>query len=271
MDDMRSGAATGALASCEPTSEWRSYYAVPLVAKGKVKGVLEVFSCAPLKPNQEWLDFLETMAGQAAIAVDNAELFEDLQRSNAELVLAYDMTLEGWSRTMDHRDKETEGHTQRVTEMSVRLAGTMGMGDDELMHLRRGALLHDIGKVGIPDSVLLKPGPLSEDEWVIMRQHALYAFHLLSPIPYLRRALDIPHYHHEKWDGTGYPRGLKGEEIPIAARVFAVVDVYDALTSDRPYRAAWPRAKVLEYIREQSGKHFDPQVAAAFLNESSVE
>ena len=180
--------------------------------------------------------------------------------------VAYDSTLEGWSRALDLRDKETEGHTQRVTEMCMRLARALHMDEDELVQVRRGALLHDIGKMGVPDSVLLKPGALNEEEWAIMRKHPEYAYQLLSPIAYLQPALDIPYCHHEKWDGTGYPRGLKGEQIPLTARVFAVVDVWDALRSDRPYRPAWPDAQVWEYICSGSGTHFDPHVVEEFLN-----
>jgi len=242
-----------------------TYHGVPLIAKGQVKGVLEVFHRAPIDPDQEWLDFLETLAGQAAIAIDNSTLFDNLQRSNFELSLAYDTTLEGWAKALELRDMETEGHTRRVTEMTLRLARAMGMSEAELVHVRRGALLHDIGKIGIPDSILRKPGPLTEEEWDIMRQHPVYAYEMLLPIAHLRPALDIPYYHHEKWDGTGYPRGLKGRQIPLAARVFAVVDVWDALLSGRPYRPAWPEEKATEYIREQAEKHFDPQVAEAFM------
>ena len=165
------------------------------------------FHRTPLAAGPDWLSLLETLAGQAAIAIDNAQLFDDLQRSNIDLTLAYDATIEGWSRALDLRDKETEGHTQRVTEMTVRLARAMGIADAELVHIRRGALLHDIGKMGVPDSILLKPGPLTDEEWVIMRQHPQLAYDMLSPIAYLRPALDIPYCHHEKWDGTGYPRG----------------------------------------------------------------
>ena len=242
-----------------------AYYGVPLIAKGRVKGVLEIFHRSPLKTGHDWTDFLETLAGQAAIAIDNAELFNDLQRSNIELSLAYDTTLEGWSRALDLRDRETEGHTQRVTEITERLARTADIPDTELVHLRRGALLHDIGKMGIPDQILLKPGPLTDEEWRIMRRHPQYAYEMLSPITFLRRAIDIPYCHHERWDGTGYPRGLKGEQIPLAARLFSVVDVWDALCSDRPYRVAWPEEKVRQYIRELSGKAFDPQVVDAFF------
>jgi len=243
-----------------------AYYAVPLVAKGQVKGVLDIFHRQPLEPDEEWVDFLETLAGQAAVAIDNAALFDGLQRSHIELALAYDTTLEGWTRALDLRDKETEGHTQRVTQMTLRLARAMGIPESELPHIYRGALLHDIGKMGIPDSILLKPGPLTPEEWEVMRRHPVYAYELLSPIAYLKPSLDIPYCHHEKWDGSGYPRGLKGEEIPLAARIFSVVDVWDALRSARPYRPAWPEEKVVEYIREQAGKHFDPRVVDTFLS-----
>lgn len=241
-----------------------SYFAAPLISKGQIKGVLEAFHRTCLEPSTEWLDFLETLAGQAAIAVDNASLFSDLQRSNTELSLAYDTTIEGWSCALDLRDKETEGHTNRVTELTVRLACEMGIQDSDLVHVRRGSLLHDIGKMGIPDSILLKPGPLTDEEWVIMRKHPVYALELLSKIPYLRPALDIPYYHHEKWNGTGYPAKLKGEAIPLVARVFAIADVWDALRSDRPYRPGWPKEKARKHILDQSGEHFDPQVVEVF-------
>ena len=242
-----------------------SYIGVPLIAKGQLKGVLEICQRTRLDPTSEWFEFLETMAGQAAIAIDNAQLFEGLQRSNLELSLAYDATIEGWSRAMDLRDKETEGHTQRVTELTVQLAQAMGMSDEQIVHIRRGALLHDMGKLGVPDQILLKPGKLNDDEWMIMRQHPQYAYDMLSAIDYLRPALDIPYCHHEKWDGTGYPRGLKGQQIPMAARLFAIVDVWDALTSARPYREAWSKDRVLEHIQSGSGTHFDPAVVELFV------
>jgi putative nucleotidyltransferase with HDIG domain len=241
-----------------------AYYAVPLLAKGKVQGVLEVFNRTSLQADSDWLDFLETLAGQAAIAIDNSALFDELQKSNVDLSRAYDTTLDGWSRALDLRDKETEGHSARVTEMTLRLARFMGFSEESLTHVRRGALLHDIGKMGIPDSILLKPGPLTDEEWVIMKMHPVYAVELLSPIEYLRPALDIPYCHHEKWDGSGYPRGLSGEQIPLAARIFALVDVWDALRSDRPYRAAWTLERVREHVRAGSGSHFDPAVVEAF-------
>jgi HD-GYP domain-containing protein (c-di-GMP phosphodiesterase class II) len=242
-----------------------AYYAVPLVSKGHLEGVLEIFHRAPLAPDPEWMEFLETLAGQAAIAIENVSLFNDLQRSTSDLILAYDTTLEGWTRALDLRDRETEGHTRRVTEMAVRLAQAMGVSDTELVHVRRGALLHDIGKMGIPDAILLKPGPLTDEEWAVMRRHPEYAYNMLAPITYLRPALDIPYCHHEKWDGTGYPRGLKGKQIPLAARIFAVADVWDALRSDRPYRPAWPEDKVREHIRSLAGTHLDPQAVETFL------
>ena len=189
-----------------------------------------------------------------------------MQRANDELSQAYDSTIEGWSHALDLRDKETEGHTQRVTKMTLELARAMGLNDNELVHFRRGAVLHDIGKMGVPDGILLKPGVLTEDEWKIMRQHPQLAYEMLAPIMYLKLALDIPYCHHEKWDGTGYPRGLKGEQIPLAARIFAIADVYDALTSDRPYRVAWSMEKTLGHIRSLAGSHFDPQVVEVFLH-----
>ncbi len=212
------------------------------------------------------MEFLETLAGQVAIAIDNSQLFANLQRSNLELSLAYDATIEGWSRALDMRDRVTEGHTMRVIDIALYLARAIGMSEADLVHMRRGILLHDMGKMGIPDTILLKEGPLTEDEWKIMRMHTQYAFEMLAPITYLRPALDIPGCHHEKWDGTGYPRGLKGEQIPLAARIFAVADVYDALTSDRPYRKAWMKKKAVQYILDEKGKYFDPRVVDVFMS-----
>lgn len=188
-----------------------------------------------------------------------------LREANAQLLKAYEATIEGLSHALDLRDRETEGHSRRVTEVTIKLAQALNFGDEEILHIRRGALLHDIGKIGIPDSILHKPASLSEEEWIIMRKHPQFAYDMLSPIEYLRPALDIPYSHHERWDGTGYPRGLKGEEIPMSARLFAIADVWDALTSNRPYRAAWTGEQALAYIREQSGKHFDPRVVDLFF------
>jgi PAS domain S-box-containing protein len=244
--------------------EFVTYFGVPLEVKGKIVGVLEVFHRSALEADADWKNFLEVLAAQAAIAIDNAQLLEELHRSNDELNFAYEATLEGWSRALDLRDKETEGHTQRVTEYTLSLAREFSLSEAELVQVRRGALLHDIGKMGIPDSILLKPGKLTDEEWVIMRKHPTFAYELLSPITYLRPALDIPLYHHEKWDGSGYPRGLKGEEIPLSARIFAVIDVWDALRSDRPYRDGWPVEKVREHISDGAGSHFDPAVVHVF-------
>ena len=264
----------GNLREMDPTGHGRrlfaaeqfvAYYGVPLIAKGVVKGVLEVFHRAPLAPPNDWFEFLEAVAGQAALALDNAELFHDVQLRNAELVHAYDATIEGWSQALDLRDKETEGHTQRVTTAAVQLAEAMGLTDADVMHLRRGALLHDIGKMGIPDRILLKPGPLTDEEWEIMRRHPVYAYNLLSPIEYLRPALDIPYCHHEWWNGGGYPRGLKGRQIPLPARIFAVVDVWDALSSDRPYRPAWPPDRVRAHLLSLAGSHLDAEIVALFM------
>jgi PAS domain S-box-containing protein len=245
--------------------EFVDYFGVPLIAKGVCKGVLEVFHRSRLNPDVEWMNYLETLGGQAAIAIDNAQLFEGMQRSNLELVTAYDATIEGWSRAVDLRDKEAEGHTQRVAELTVKLARKIGMGQHDIVQLRRGALLHDIGKLGIPDQVLHKPAPLDTLEWAIMRQHPTYAFNMLVSINYLRPALDIPYCHHEKWDGNGYPRGLKAENIPLAARIFTVVDVWDALRSPRPYRTGWPSEKIHDHLAAESGRHFDPQVLNVFM------
>ncbi|RJQ16107.1 MAG: HD domain-containing protein [Nitrospiraceae bacterium] len=244
--------------------EFVSYFAVPLLAKGEIKGVLELFHRSPLEPDPDWLDFLDTIADQAATAIDKAALFDELQRSYAEISLAYDSTIEGWSHFLDMRDRETEGHSQRVAEMTLRVAHEIGVEEGDMVHIRRGALLHDIGKMGIPDSILLKPGKLTHYERQIMECHPGFALDMLRKIDYLKPATDIPYCHHERWDGKGYPRGLKGEDIPLAARIFAVVDVCDALCSDRPYREAWPRDKAMKHIESLSGINFDPRIVKAF-------
>ncbi len=258
---------TAAILGAPPGEDagFAAYVGVPLLAKGRLQGVLEVFLSEGLPESDDWHDFLDALALQAAIGVSNARLFDDLERSNVELRLAYDTTIEGWARALDLKDQETEGHSRRVTELAVQLAARLGLKGEDLVHVRRGALLHDIGKMGVADSILQKPGKLDPDEWEVMKSHTTLARDLLAGIPFLRPAMDIPYAHHERWDGTGYPRGLKGEEIPLPARLFAVVDVYDALTSDRPYRKAWPREKALDYLRENAGTHFDPRVVSAFL------
>lgn len=252
---------------CQAVAEekFQTYFGIPLINKGQIQGVLEIYAHASLSPDADWLNYLHTLAGQAAIAIDNAQLFRNLQRSNQELMLAYDTTLEGWGKALELRDKDTEGHTRRVTAMTVELARRMGIEGEQLAHILRGSLLHDIGKMGIPDNILNKPGPLTPEEWEIMRQHPQYAYDLLFPIPYLRPALDIPYCHHERWDGSGYPRGLKGEEIPLAARIFAVVDIWDALLYDRPYREAWETDKVIAHLHSRAGNELDPEIVEIFL------
>ncbi|PKN15817.1 MAG: hypothetical protein CVU68_13185 [Deltaproteobacteria bacterium HGW-Deltaproteobacteria-3] len=227
-----------------------TYYAVPLIAKGQVKGVFEIFCRQRFEADPEWSDFFEALAIQAAIAIDNATLFRKLQESNIELTLAYDTTIEGWAKALELRDSETEGHTQRVAELTLKVACALGIREDELDHVRRGALLHDIGKMAVPDSVLMNAGPLTEEEQQIMRQHPAFAFDLLSPIHYLRPALDIPYCHHEWWDGT---------------RIFSIADTWDALISARRYREAWLPEKVAAHIHSLAGTQFDPNLVDIFL------
>jgi putative nucleotidyltransferase with HDIG domain len=251
----------------------RSILCAPLKIKDDLIGVIYVDNRAHAGIFRESdRGLINAFADQAAVAIDNARLFEDLKKSNfqleaanLELEIAYEATLNGWVRALDLRDKETEGHTRRVTVLTERLARSMGVDGDEMIHITRGALLHDIGKMAIPDGILLKPGQLTDEERKLIQKHPVYAYEMLSPIEFLRPALDIPYCHHEKWDGTGYPRGIMGETIPFAARIFPVIDVWDALISDRPYRKSLPQDEVREHIRADSGKHFDPRVVDAFL------
>lgn len=240
-----------------------SFYGVPLIVQGSIKGVLEVFQRSMLIPSADWLEYLNAFAAQAAIIIENTTLFDAQQASNRKLIEAYDATILGWSRTLEMRDQETEGHAQRVAQLSLDLARMLGITDMDPIY--RGALLHDIGKVGIPDSILLKPAALTLEEWEIMRRHPFYAYELLAPIEFLRSSLDIPYCHHERWDGSGYPRGLKGEQIPLSARIFAVIDVWDSLTQKRPYRPAWSVEKARAYLQENAGVLFDPRVVDAFF------
>lgn len=207
----------------------------------------------------------QSLRQQEELKVLNASLEAKVKLRTSDLEDAYEKTIAGLAKALEFRDEETEGHCQRVTSMVLRMARMYGMGPEKLVHVQRGALLHDIGKLAIPDRVLLKDGPLSPEEWKVMRRHPTIAMQMLEPIEFLRPALAIPHYHHEKWDGTGYPAGLKGEEIPIEARLFALVDIWDALRSDRPYREAWPLERVLEHIRSLSGNHLDPRVVELFF------
>ncbi|MFQ5922104.1 MAG: HD domain-containing phosphohydrolase [Anaerolineales bacterium] len=218
-----------------------------------------------VKLNASGNDELTTLAS----AFNN--MVNALEHSNRELMEAYDTTLEGWSKALELRDEETEGHTHRVTDMTVRLARRMGLDGDDLVQTKRGALLHDIGKMGIPDGILNKPGPLTEVEWDVMRKHTIYAYQMLAPIAYLKPALAIPCCHHERWDGSGYPLGWRGQDIPLPARIFAVVDVWDALSSDRPYRKAWPKERVVEHLESHKGVHFDTTVVDEFLRMIQTE
>jgi putative nucleotidyltransferase with HDIG domain len=243
-----------------------SILCAPLKIKDDLIGVIYVDNRAHTGIfRSDDLGIISAFANQAAVAIDNACLFDDLQESNAELEIAYQATLEGWVRALDLRDKETEGHTQRVTALTQRLARFMGVAEDDMVHITRGALLHDIGKMAIPDGILLKPSDLTPEERATIQQHPVYAYQMLNPIKFLRPALDIPYCHHEKWDGTGYPRRLKGEAIPFAARIFSIVDVWDALIYDRPYRKGLALASVKKIITEKSGNHFDPHVVDAFF------
>lgn len=257
----------------------KNYFGMPLISKDTLVGVLELFMRNDINPDKEWLDFYETLAGQAALAIENARLFDGLESANKELSLAntelvaanihlieaYDATIESLVQALNLRDYETEDHSRRVSTMMLELSRMMDFTQEEITNIHRGTLLHDIGKMGVPDAILRKPGLLTMEERKIMEQHPIYAFNLLKSIDYLQPALDIPHLHHEKWDGTGYPYGLKGEQIPLSARLFAIVDVYDALSSDRPYRKAWDKETVFNFIKEQKGKHFDPKVVDVFL------
>jgi putative nucleotidyltransferase with HDIG domain len=236
-----------------------SLLGVPMRIQERVIGVLEALNKKQGTFTEEDVKILTAIASQAAVAIENAQLVEALQES-------YETTLEGWAAALDLRDKETEGHSQRVTLLAVQLAQEIGMSKEDLTYLRQGALLHDIGKMGVPDRILHKKGPLTEPEKAIMRQHPVNAYNMLYPITHLRPALDIPFCHHEKWDGSGYPRNLKGEEIPLAARIFTIIDVWDALRSNRPYRKAWSVKKTTTYIQKQAGESFDPNIVKRFVD-----
>jgi HD-GYP domain-containing protein (c-di-GMP phosphodiesterase class II) len=236
----------------------QSLLGVPMRSRDQITGVMEALNKKEGIFTQGDLEILLVIASQAAVAIQNAKLLKDIQD-------AYNSTLEGWSGALDLRDKETQGHSTRVAKMTVDLAEEMGISPALLPIYRQGALLHDIGKVGVPDNILLKPGPLTDAEREIMHQHPINAYNLLAPIAYLRPALDIPYCHHEKWDGTGYPQRLKGEQIPLPARIFSVVDVWDALSSTRPYRESWSKEKTQAYILSESGISFDPDIVQAFI------
>ena len=301
--DVPSDPITAALHANRPPGHYTfSHYAgAPMLVEGQPIGVMGVFrKQADDQFDESDLVYLEVVANQLAVLLQNQKLYEQqaeqsgllekeiahrkraekklqsqltraeqlttqLQQALQSVSSAYDATLEGWCAALDLRDEGTMGHTNRVTQLTVQLATELGFPTEEMTKLRRGALLHDIGKMGIPDSILLKPGPLTDDEWTIMRRHPGLAHEFLQRNEFLAPCDDIPFCHHEKWDGSGYPRGLKATEIPLAARIFAVVDVWDALSSDRPYRPAWEPARVLDHIRASRGTHFDPEIADAFL------
>jgi PAS domain S-box-containing protein len=246
--------------------KFASCVSVPLLVGDQVKGVLQFFNSQQVDLDADWQGFLQTLAMQMALTLEQADLLDQMEFAHLELQQAYDATLEGWSQALELRERETAGHSRRVVEQTLAMGRAFGLNEEDLRHMWHGALLHDIGKMGIPDHVLLKPGPLNDEEWRLMRQHPIYAYRLLAGISHLEPALDIPYCHHEKWDGSGYPRGLQGEQIPLVARLFAIVDVCDALLSDRPYRAALPAQEVKRYLREQSGLHFDPHVVDVFLD-----
>ncbi len=245
---------------------FQSYYAVPLKAKGQTLGALEIYKRTPIKENADWLEFIQALAQQSAIALENAQLIDKLKKANREMLFAYDRTIEGWAKALEIRDRTTGEHSQKVMQWTMIMAQAMGIRkSDELTHIKRGALLHDIGKMGISDTILQKPGKLSDVEWLEMRKHPQYAYDLLYPIEFLRPAIDIPLYHHEHWDGTGYPKGLKGKDIPLIARIFAVIDVFNAITSKRPYGNPWPVNEAIDYIQKNAGTHFDPEVVQVFI------
>lgn len=236
---------------------------VPLIFEGRIKGMLNIVG---RNLTEKDVPTMQAFANQIAVALENARLVNNLQNAHAELEAAYQATLEGWVDALDIRDNETQGHSLRVADWTAGLAEYAGIPSTDLSHIRRGALLHDIGKMAIPDSVLRKPGSLTEAEWDIMKMHPVTANTWLSKIPFLTPALDIPFNHHERWNGSGYPRGLTGKEIPLPARLFSIVDVWDAMSSDRPYRKAIPEKKVLQHIREQAGHLFDPKAVDTFLD-----
>jgi len=248
------------------TEKFTSYFSVPLLAKSRLVGVLEIFQREKFEPDQEWMDLLEMIGGLAALAIDHQNLYKDLTRSRANISSAFDAIIEGWAQALELRGIEARGHWRRVEELSLRLAERVGLKGTDLTDLRRGALLHDIGKMGIPDEILLKGGKLTKEERKVIGRHPLDAFELLKTVESLQSAIDIPLYHHERWDGKGYPYGIAGEEIPLPARIFAIVDVWDALQTDRPYRKAFTMDEALLHMRKQSGKHFDPAILKIFLD-----
>ena len=247
-----------------PADVWQKYKNALQELRNGSKVVLFEYALGALK-NKTWYESRLVPFTSEQNIMFVRDITKSKQSSSDELTLAYEKTVESWSQALYLRDRETEDHTRRVTDMASKLARRLNLSDAELVHIKRGSILHDIGKVAIPDSILFKPGPLTEEEWAIMRRHPLIASEILKSIQYLTPVLSIPRSHHEKWDGSGYPDGLRGESIPLFARIFAFADVYDALTSDRPYRRAWAQADAVAYIAEQSGSHFDPSIVPVFI------
>ena len=246
--------------------DFQVMYIMPILINAQLNGFVELVYHEEIVFDEEWHSFFNGLITQTAVGISKIELMDHLQVRNKELNQAYDAAIEGWAKALELRDKETKGHSDRVVEVSLKMAEKHSFSGNALENFRRGALLHDIGKMGIPDHILYKPGTLDEGEWGIMRKHPEFAYKLLSDIPFLKEAIEIPYYHHERWDGSGYPQGLQGEDIPLAARIFAVADVWDALTSDRPYRAAWGEADAITYLKENRGILFDPKVVDQFLS-----
>ena len=269
IDDLLADAPPGTarLSFIRPGRAVRSGVYVPMVSRGRVIGLVQAHSYRPARFRMTTdTALLSLVANTAAVAIQNAQLTRSLEQSHLDLNQTYEATIDGWTRALELRDFTTERHSSRVIDLTVEMGKRLGLSHPELVRLRRGAQLHDVGKIGIPDAILLKPGPLDEGEWQVMRRHPVYAYELLSPIPHFYDLLDIPYCHHEKWDGSGYPRRLRGEEIPLGARIFAVVDVWDALNSNRPYRSAWQPHQVVDYLRYQSNRHFQAEVVEAFLD-----
>ena len=242
-----------------------SAFTVPLVAKGKLYGVLELFYRRSVQNDLEWGEYLETLGRQVAMAIDSISMFDQLQQTLMVQQTALDSTIESWALVLEKRGIEPNGHAKRLTEKTLELAQLMGIVDTKLVDIYRGVLLHDVGKFLIPEGILLKPSLLHDDEWNLIYQHPTYALDMLSKIDPLKAALNIPYCHHENWDGSGYPRGIKGEQIPIEARIFQVVETWDLMSVDLPYRKASAQNDVLKYIRSESGKKFDPRVVEKFL------
>ncbi|MBN1451308.1 MAG: HD domain-containing protein [Anaerolineales bacterium] len=249
-------------ASLQHTEKYPAYYAVPVDLSDDAMGILEVFNHEPFPISLDWMTKLTSLADEFVAVISRGPSTSTRQDTHPDRL---QHIVDELLQILSLRDIETELHSQRSAEMTLKLVTEMGVSGPALDQYKRGALLHDIGKIAIPDDILLKPAPLTEAEWIIMRKHPVFAYEFLSNLPFVDQALDIPHYHHEKWDGSGYPNGLRGKEIPFSALAFAIIDVWDSLCSEKPFRPAWSKSKAREYIVSQSEKHFDPEVVKAFL------